>query len=231
MALTGAPPKDNYLDILHLDNSNAGIPASTPQVVEDGADNLSLLALSQDEIEFVGILSATVASGVVLDTGIDFTADDVITDKLTYKTDTDVGIFFVSGTPEAAVTASPGSLALRNDGGAATSLYIKETGSSNTGWVAVQIVTDFLELDNMPGSYAAEQFVRVNSGGTALEFSSAVVTIPAGSAEGEVFYYLGAPIRRIHSLAVPAPSSPPLEKEMLPSLDQVVAELHEVMTQ
>jgi pyruvate dehydrogenase E1 component beta subunit len=55
--------------------------------------------------------------------------------------------------------------------------------------------------------------------------------VAALATEGEVFYYLGAPIRRIHPLAVPAPSSPPLEMEMLPSLDQVVAELREVMTQ
>jgi pyruvate dehydrogenase E1 component beta subunit len=54
--------------------------------------------------------------------------------------------------------------------------------------------------------------------------------VAALAAEG-AFYYLDAPIRRIHSLAVPAPSSPPLEKEMLPSLDQVLAGLREVMNQ
>lgn len=46
------------------------------------------------------------------------------------------GIFAGSGTPEAAVTATVGSIYLRTDGGASTSLYVKETGSSNTGWVA-----------------------------------------------------------------------------------------------
>jgi len=190
MALTGNPPKDNYLDILHLDNSNAGLPVSTPQVVEDGGDNLSLLALSQDEIEFVGILSATVASGVVIDTGIDFTADDVITDKLTYKTDTDVGVNFVTGTPEGAVTASPGSLALRTDGGAGTSFYVKETGTSDTGWVPLTIITDFLDLANMPGAYVADRVVHVNAGGTALEFREPVwVTEPATPAQGEVLFY------------------------------------------
>ena len=40
------------------------------------------------------------------------------------------------GTPEGAVTASQGSLFLRNDGGAGTSMYVKESGSGNTGWVA-----------------------------------------------------------------------------------------------
>lgn len=41
-----------------------------------------------------------------------------------------------SGTPEAAVTAAVGSLYLRTDGGASTSLYVKESGAGNTGWVA-----------------------------------------------------------------------------------------------
>lgn len=41
-----------------------------------------------------------------------------------------------SGSPEGAVTAPIGSLFSRTDGGAATSLYVKESGAGNTGWVA-----------------------------------------------------------------------------------------------
>jgi len=41
-----------------------------------------------------------------------------------------------SGTPEGAVTAPVGSLFTRTDGGASTTLYVKESGTSNTGWVA-----------------------------------------------------------------------------------------------
>ena len=41
-----------------------------------------------------------------------------------------------SGTPEGAVTAVIGSLFLRTDGGASTTLYVKESGVGNTGWVA-----------------------------------------------------------------------------------------------
>lgn len=40
-----------------------------------------------------------------------------------------------SGTPEGAVTAPVGSLFLRSDGGAGTSMYVKQSGASNTGWV------------------------------------------------------------------------------------------------
>jgi len=39
-------------------------------------------------------------------------------------------------TPEAAVTAPVGSLFLRSNGGASTTLYVKESGTGNTGWVA-----------------------------------------------------------------------------------------------
>lgn len=41
-----------------------------------------------------------------------------------------------TGTPEAAVTAPVGTLFLRTDGGTSTTLYVKETGTGNTGWVA-----------------------------------------------------------------------------------------------
>lgn len=39
--------------------------------------------------------------------------------------------------PEGAVTASVGSLFLRADGGSGTTLYVKESGTGNTGWTAV----------------------------------------------------------------------------------------------
>ena len=40
-----------------------------------------------------------------------------------------------SGTPEAAVVSGVGGLWRRTDGGAGTTLYVKESGTSNTGWV------------------------------------------------------------------------------------------------
>jgi hypothetical protein len=41
-----------------------------------------------------------------------------------------------TGTPEGVVAAPVGTLFLREDGGAGTTLYIKESGTGNTGWVA-----------------------------------------------------------------------------------------------
>ena len=46
-----------------------------------------------------------------------------------------VSIYIGSGTPEAVVVANIGSLFMRTDGGAGTSLYVKQSGTGNTGWV------------------------------------------------------------------------------------------------
>ncbi len=40
------------------------------------------------------------------------------------------------GSPEAVITAGIGSTYRRIDGGASTTLYVKESGTGNTGWVA-----------------------------------------------------------------------------------------------
>lgn len=41
-----------------------------------------------------------------------------------------------TGSPEGVLTAPVGTLYLRTNGGAGTTLYVKESGSGNTGWVA-----------------------------------------------------------------------------------------------
>ena len=45
-------------------------------------------------------------------------------------------IYVGSGTPESVVAAGVSSLFLRTDGGTSTTLYVKETGTGNTGWIA-----------------------------------------------------------------------------------------------
>lgn len=42
-----------------------------------------------------------------------------------------------TGTPEGAVTAPISSMFMRSDGGGGTSLYVKESGTGNTGWAAM----------------------------------------------------------------------------------------------
>lgn len=48
------------------------------------------------------------------------------------------GVIWTSGagTPEGVVTAPVGSLFTRTDGGAGTTLYVKQSGTGNTGWAA-----------------------------------------------------------------------------------------------
>lgn len=41
-----------------------------------------------------------------------------------------------TGTPEGVVSAPVGSIFTRTDGGASTTLYVKESGAGNTGWIA-----------------------------------------------------------------------------------------------
>lgn len=45
-------------------------------------------------------------------------------------------LFSGTGSPETVVTAGVGSLYLRTDGGANTTLYVKESGAGNSGWIA-----------------------------------------------------------------------------------------------
>lgn len=54
-------------------------------------------------------------------------------DNMTYRKGFD---YEGNGSPEGVVSATVGSRYRRRDGGANTSLYIKESGTGNTGWVA-----------------------------------------------------------------------------------------------
>lgn len=60
---------------------------------------------------------------------------DVFSNQYTVGTGT-VRILSGSGTPEGVVTAVVGSTFQRSDGGASTTLYVKQSGTGNTGWVA-----------------------------------------------------------------------------------------------
>ena len=71
------------------------------------------------------------------------TADDAMTFSGSLTVNGDLKVSGTSavwssgtGTPEAVVTAPVGSMFTRTDGGAGTTLYVKETGTGNTGWVA-----------------------------------------------------------------------------------------------
>lgn len=54
----------------------------------------------------------------------------------TYIPGTDIVQISGTGTPESSVSAPVGSVYHRDDGGASTSFYVKESGTGNTGWIA-----------------------------------------------------------------------------------------------
>jgi hypothetical protein len=61
------------------------------------------------------------------------------------------GALIISGTgsPEGVEVAPVSSIFLRSDGGADTSIYFKETGAGNTGWVTKNILTSGVKTDNV----------------------------------------------------------------------------------
>jgi len=64
----------------------------------------------------------------------------LLTDSTTAGAATSSG----TGSPEGVVTATVGAIYQRTDGGVGTTLYVKETGSGNTGWEAIGTAGDVL---------------------------------------------------------------------------------------
>ena len=70
-----------------------------------------------------------------------------------------------NGTPESAVVGTVGSIYQRINGGALTALYVKGTGTGNTGWLLVTTTA---------ANGAANTALRMNAAGTALEWAKLV---------------------------------------------------------
>jgi hypothetical protein len=67
---------------------------------------------------------------------VNFNTNSYLHAEVTIDTTTGPTVTSGTGTPQSAVTAPVGSLFIRSDGGANTTLYVKESGTGNTGWVA-----------------------------------------------------------------------------------------------
>lgn len=76
---------------------------------------------------YVGILNTAP------DHALDVTGDIELSGEILLGT---IKVLKGSGSPESVVTAPVGSIYLRTDGGASTTLYVKESGTGNTGWIA-----------------------------------------------------------------------------------------------
>lgn len=107
--------------------------------------------IAASAFERAAIIAENAATGAPLFIGrnngtnvITFTATGGITASDTLSTPTltlngGVTIRSGSGSPEGAVTAVIGALYLRTNGSTGTTLYIKESGTGNTGWIAVAL--------------------------------------------------------------------------------------------
>ena len=89
---------------------------------------------------------------------------------------------FGTGSPESSVTADVGTIYHRTDGGTGTSLYIKESGTGNTGWVAVA-----------PGTGSGITRSVVSTSGS--------VTMGSTASTDYIYFVTGA-----HTLSLPAAS-------------------------
>lgn len=112
----------------------ARVPSATPActIDTDGTFGLDLRFFSQRHVYFRDA-GGTNFLGVMGDT----------TDEIWAYVPISLGgsagapkIRWGAGSPEGIVASAVGSLYVRTDGGAGTTLYVKETGTGNTGWVA-----------------------------------------------------------------------------------------------
>jgi hypothetical protein len=95
-------------------------------------------------------------------------------------------VYAGAGSPEGTLTAPPGSLYFNASGGAGTSVYIKESGYGNTGWVALLTSLTGADASKLRGRTistavpAAYQFLRWNA--TSSQWEPANDRILLGSA-------------------------------------------------
>jgi hypothetical protein len=132
--ITGTPP-DSFVELnrtytsptygvipmLWAPGVDAFTPFQLPNVIRAGGSQLGLGKL---------LLGRNDTDAADLSFEIDATSNFKI------QNSNDVKWLTGLGTPEGAVTAAVGSLYTRVNGGAGSTLYIKETGTGNTGWVA-----------------------------------------------------------------------------------------------
>jgi hypothetical protein len=125
--INGGSDRDHI--IMHSSTGASGALSTAGAVSSFASDDLRLRSLTGDEIYVRGVVNG--AASLYYDNAVKFATT-------TGGVQLNSGPQWLSGTgtPESAVTASVGSLFSRTDGGASTTLYVKESGAGNTGWIA-----------------------------------------------------------------------------------------------
>ena len=111
--------------------------------------NVTLKAGSVTRNSFYAPANVTITNGIhtdgtttlgdtveILDNNYKTAGGGAITNQMVIGSGTIPQEFTCTDTPEGAIVAAIGSRARRKNGGAGTSLYVKESGTGNTGWVA-----------------------------------------------------------------------------------------------
>ena len=106
----------NDATLVRLFSRNRSDASAVPMAFFNGAtENLRINTNSDVTVNLGNLVIGTAGKGVSLPGGITWTSG--------------------AGSPEGVVTAPVGSLYSRSDGGVLTSLYVKQSGAGNTGWV------------------------------------------------------------------------------------------------
>ena len=100
-------------------------------IFDTSADTTKRISRSQLATGMVGDLPFT-PTGNIAATTIPTAVNELATELAALEAKVRSG----AGTPEGVVTAPVGTLFLRTDGGVSTTLYVKTSGTGNTGWIA-----------------------------------------------------------------------------------------------
>jgi len=120
----------NVNNNFHLYGASTGTGALT--LYNGGESDAAILQFGGTNTSFPGFVRNGAGIDVKLADNSAYTS--IRASKFTVTT----SVFWSSGTgsPEGVVTANIGSIYSRSDGGAGTTLYVKESGTGNTGWIA-----------------------------------------------------------------------------------------------
>jgi len=115
--------------------------------VTSGAATTRMLGINSGNTVYIGSIDTQTAGGVIFINGTEFMNVDTSNNVTVSAGNLIIGTAGKgislpgsvtwtsgSGSPEGVVTAPVGSLYSRTDGGVLTSLYVKQSGTGNTGW-------------------------------------------------------------------------------------------------
>lgn len=123
------------------ENGLLGIGTVTPDKtigIGDGTDEFAI-SVQSDRLAFWNDASTPAVIGTLDSVGVLRLRNDIVIDSTN-----NVRIITGTATPEGAVIAGVGSTFHRRNGSSGTTLYIKESGTGNTGWVAISSAADNL---------------------------------------------------------------------------------------